>query len=107
MFYILGRIMETPSEDPYLSGRFGVQYTKGLQNGQDSRYYQGISTLKHWDAYNLEDFNGTDRHHFDAKVTKYDLAATYFPQFKAAIQEGQAKGVMCSYNSLNGVPAVR
>ena len=32
------------------------------------------------------------------------LASTYWPAWKAAVQEGKARGVMCSYNALNGVP---
>ncbi len=44
--------MEVPSEDPFLSGKYGVEYTVGLQYGQlDPRYMQAIVTLKHWDAY--------------------------------------------------------
>ena len=39
-----------PSEDPYTNGRFGVAYTRGLQEGEDPRYMQAIVTLKHWDA---------------------------------------------------------
>ena len=32
------------------------------------------------------------------------LESTYLPAWKAAVQQANAKGVMCSYNSLNGVP---
>lgn len=51
------------SEDPLVNGRFGAAYTIGLQNGTgaDSRYYQTIVTLKHWDAYSLEDSDGATR----------------------------------------------
>lgn len=34
-----------------LNGNFGVQYTRGVQEGEDSRYYKTVVTLKHWDAY--------------------------------------------------------
>jgi len=61
-------------------------------------------TLKHWDAYSLEDADGYTRHNFDAIISNYSLADTYFPAFKAAVQQGGAKGVMCSYNSINGIP---
>lgn len=36
------------SEDPYLNGVFGTQYTLGLQEGDDPRFTQVIVTLKHW-----------------------------------------------------------
>ena len=42
------------------------------QSGEDSRYLQAVVTLKHWDAYSLEDAGGgkgqPSRHNFDAKV---------------------------------------
>ena len=39
------------------------------------------------------------RYNFDAIVSNYSLASTYFPAFKMAVREGQAAGVMCSYVS--------
>ena len=37
-----------PGEDPFLTGKYGVAYTRGLQEGEDSRYLQAVVTLKHW-----------------------------------------------------------
>jgi beta-glucosidase-like glycosyl hydrolase len=96
-----GRNLETPGEDPYLNGQYGEWHTSGLQNGEDKRYLLAIVTLKHWDAYSLEDngnrAGGISRHNFDAKVTKQDLAGTYFPAFKQAVRGADAK-VMLSHN---------
>ncbi len=100
-----GRNQEVPSEDPHTNGRFGVAYTRGLQRGNDPRFLQAVVTLKHWDAYSLEDADGYTRHNFDARVSEYDLASTYMPAFRASVVEGRATGVMCSYNAVNGVPA--
>lgn len=50
-----------------------------------------------------DDYAG-DRHHFDAHVPERDLRETYLPAFKYMSQAGAA-GVMCAYNSVNGVPA--
>jgi len=99
-----GRNQETPSEDPTLNGLFGKLYTKGLQEGEDSRYLKVVVTLKHWDAYSLEDADGFTRHNFNAIVSDYDLYNTYYPAFKTSIIDGGAKGIMCSYNALNGIP---
>ncbi|KAJ1454892.1 family 3 glycoside hydrolase, partial [Pelagophyceae sp. CCMP2097] len=99
-----GRNLETPGEDPYLNGEYGRVHTLGLQNGQDGRFLQAAVTLKHFAAYSLEDGGGASRHSFDAVCPKADLAATYFPAFKTAVRAG-AKGVMCSYNAVNGVPS--
>mmetsp|Transcript_8016 Transcript_8016/g.8854 ORF Transcript_8016/g.8854 Transcript_8016/m.8854 type:complete len:761 (+) Transcript_8016:22-2304(+) len=99
-----GRNLEVASEDPFINGQYGIAYTRGLQEGEDKRFLQGVVTLKHWDAYSLESYNGATRHNFNAKVSQYDLANTYFPAFKDTVQQANAKGVMCSYNALNGVP---
>lgn len=103
-----GRNQEVPSEDPLMNGRFGSGYTRGLQEGSsvaaDKDYVKAIVTLKHWDAYSLENSDGFTRHNFDAKVTNFTLQDTYWPAWKQSVQEGKALGVMCSYNSLNGVP---
>ena len=68
------------------------------------RYTQVAVTLKHWDAYSLEDSDGFTRHNFNAIVSNFTLHDTFWPAFKASVQQGGAKGVMCSYNAVNGVP---
>jgi len=101
-----GRNSEVPSEDPIFNGAFGVAITKGQQwNADETRYLQSITTLKHWAVYQLEDSDGRARFNFDAEVSNYSLSASYFPAFAAAVKEGKAKAVMCSYNEVNGVPS--
>ncbi|EEY65047.1 glycoside hydrolase, putative [Phytophthora infestans T30-4] len=77
-----------------------------LQEGkrEDSRYLQAVVTLKHYIAYSYENYGGGNRKEFDAIVSPYDFADTYFPAFRSSIVDGNATGVMCSYNSINGVP---
>ncbi|KAG2524398.1 hypothetical protein JM16_004994 [Phytophthora kernoviae] len=99
-----GRNMETPSEDPLVNSRYGVAYTKGLQEGKDKRFLQAVVTLKHYAAYSYEHYDGIDRMAFNAIVSPYDFADTYLPAFRASVVEANAKGIMCSYNSVNGVP---
>ncbi|MHA1489633.1 MAG: glycoside hydrolase family 3 C-terminal domain-containing protein [Promethearchaeota archaeon] len=95
-----GRGQETYGEDPYLTSRMGVVFVKGLQ-GNDSKYLKLVATPKHYVAYSgLE----SERHFFDAKVSKKDLWETYFPAFKACIQEGKAASIMGAYNRVNGEP---
>ncbi|KAI9991711.1 hypothetical protein PInf_017060 [Phytophthora infestans] len=101
-----GRNTETPSEDPLVNSKYGVAYTKGLQEGkrEDPRYLQAVVTLKHYIDYSYKKYGGGTRKEFDAIVSPYDFADTYFPAFRSSIVDGNAKGVMCSYNSINGVP---
>ena len=100
-----GRNQEVPGEDPYMNGIFGQQITEGLQQSpRDPKHLQAVSTIKHWDAYTLENSDGKTRHNFNAIVSNQTLADTFFPAWKLTIVDGKAQGVMCSYNSLNGIP---
>jgi beta-glucosidase-like glycosyl hydrolase len=45
------------------------------------------------------------RTNFNAVLTNYSLATTYWPAFKRSVVDGGAAGIMCSYNAINGVPA--
>ena len=94
-----GRINEIYSEDPYLTGRIGVAYVKGLQ-GNDPKYLKLVSTLKHYAVNNVE----TDRQKLNAKVGERWLFEYWLPHFRDCIIEGQAQSVMASYNAINGVP---
>lgn len=48
-----GRTPETYGEDPFLSGRIGCEFVKGLQ-GDNPRYLKTVSTPKHFAANNEE-----------------------------------------------------
>lgn len=48
-----------------------------MQNGSDPNYLQVSSCCKHYTAYDLENWGGVDRHHFDAIVTLQDMADTF------------------------------
>lgn len=96
-----GRGQETYGEDPFLTAQMAVAYVTGMQ-GTDPRYYRAISTPKHFDAYSGPE---PTRHFADVDVSRHDLEDTYLPAFRAAVVEGHAGSVMCSYNAVNGVPA--
>eukprot|EP00939_MAST-03C_sp_MAST-3C-sp1_P002533 g2533.t1 len=106
-----GRNLETPGEDPFVNGAFGREVTRGLQENPsiDSKYLQAVVTLKHFDANSLEgpwgEHGEITRHTVNANISAYDLATTYLPAFRESVVNGNAAGVMCSYNALNGVPA--
>lgn len=46
-----------------------------------------------------------DRFHFDAKVSKRDLFQTYLAAFERVVKASDVQSIMCSYNSVNGVPS--
>ena len=65
---------------PAVNGQFGLWHTKGLQEGEDGRYVKTTVTLKHWDAYSLEDSDGYTRHNFDAIVSRWGAEGTGAPR---------------------------
>ncbi|WP_430816322.1 glycoside hydrolase family 3 C-terminal domain-containing protein [Carboxylicivirga sp. RSCT41] len=95
-----GRGMETYGEDPFLSGKLGVSYIKGLQ-GNDSKYYKLIATAKHFAVHSGPEVS---RHSFDVTPSSYDFIETYAPQFKMAVDEANVYSVMCAYNRYKGEP---
>ena len=100
-----GRNQEVPSEDPMVNGVFGSLYTVGQQkNEAETRFLQGVTTLKHWDAYSLETSDNHTRHNFNAIISNATMADTFLPAWKMTVTDAKAAGVMCSYNAINGVP---
>ncbi|XP_061353199.1 probable beta-D-xylosidase 2 [Gastrolobium bilobum] len=98
-----GRGQETPGEDPVLAGRYAASYVKGLQ-GTDGNRLKVAACCKHFTAYDLDNWNGVDRFHFNAQVSKQDVEDTFDVPFRMCVMEGKVASVMCSYNQVNGVP---
>ncbi|KAJ8900421.1 hypothetical protein K2173_025198 [Erythroxylum novogranatense] len=87
-----GRSQETPGEDPVRS------------SGNDGDRLKVAACCKHYTAYDLDNWNGVDRFHFNAQVSKQDVVDTFDVPFRACVKEGKVASVMCSYNQVNGVP---
>jgi beta-glucosidase len=96
-----GRGQETYGEDPFLTGRLGVQFIRGLQ-GTDPQYLKTVATVKHFAVHSGPE---SGRHEFDAAISERDLRESYLPQFEMGIREGGAYSLMCAYNRVNGAPA--
>lgn len=94
-----GRGQETYGEDPYLIGKLGRAFIKGLQ-GDDPRYMKTAACAKHFAVHSGPE---KERHEFNAVASKQDLEETYLPQFKEAVDAG-VEGVMGAYNRTNGEP---
>lgn len=96
-----GRGQETYGEDPFLSAHMAVAFVTGMQ-GDDPHYFRVISTPKHYAVHSGPE---PTRHFADVDISKHDQEDTYLPAFRAAVVEGHAGSVMCSYNAVNGEPA--
>ncbi|KAH9797694.1 Fn3 like domain-containing protein [Citrus sinensis] len=107
-----GRVLETPGEDPYVVGRYAINYVRGLQDVEgveyhrdsDSRPLKISACCKHYAAYDLDNWEGNDRFHFDSRVTEQDMQETFILPFEMCVNEGDVSSVMCSYNRVNGIP---
>ncbi|KAK4751875.1 hypothetical protein SAY87_020673 [Trapa incisa] len=101
-----GRGQETPGEDPYLSGRYASGYVRGLQQTDDGNRdkLKVAACCKHYTAYDVDNWKGVDRYHFNAIVSQQDLDDTFQPPFKSCVIDGNVASVMCSYNQVNGKP---
>lgn len=87
-----GRTYEYLSEDPVLSARLSVEYTKGSQDAGTA------VCLKHYALNNQE----TDRGSVDVIADERTMREIYLKPFEAAVEEGGAMCVMPAYNKVNG-----
>ena len=92
---LAGRNFESYSEDPYLTGRIGVAWVRGLQD-QDVG-----ASLKHFACNNQE----VERMRGNSVVDERTLREIYLPAFETIVKETQPWTVMCAYNRINGVYA--
>ncbi|KAJ5482586.1 hypothetical protein N7475_001398 [Penicillium sp. IBT 31633x] len=92
-----GRVEETFSEDPFLTGEIGYSYVKGVQRKKVSsmvKHFAGFSAPEQ--GLNTGPVHGGER----------ELRTTWLPPFKRAIIDAGAWSIMAAYNSYDGIPAV-
>ncbi len=91
---LCGRNFEYFSEDPRLTGLMASAIIKGVQ--QEPGYYV---TIKHFACNNQED----NRNRMSSNLSERALREIYLRGFEICVRQGHAKGVMTSYNKVNGV----
>ncbi len=103
-----GRGQETYGEDPYLTEKMGLAVVAGLQGTDlktgklNGRYYKLLACAKHFAVHSGPEWN---RHSFDIQqLPERDLWETYLPAFKALVQKGNVREVMCAYQRIDGDP---
>jgi beta-glucosidase len=95
-----GRGQETYGEDPFLTGKMGAAFVRGLQ-GNDPKYLHATACAKHFAVHSGPE---PSRHSDNFNPTPYDLWDTYLPAFKELIVDANVAGVMCAYNAVNTQP---
>ncbi|MGZ4224999.1 MAG: glycoside hydrolase family 3 protein [Solirubrobacteraceae bacterium] len=90
-----GRNFEYMSEDPYLAAQGAVAEVRGIRSNPV------IATVKHYVANSQE----TNRMTVSSDVDQRTLEEIYTAPYEAAVKQGHAGSVMCSYNRINGTYA--
>ncbi|KAI1812563.1 beta-xylosidase [Poronia punctata] len=97
-----GRGAETPGEDITRIKGYTEHFLRRLEGSESQR--RVIATCKHYAGYDMEAWGGVTRHSFDAKISTQELAEYYLQPFQQCARDSKVGSIMCSYNSLNGVP---
>lgn len=98
-----GRVEETFGEDPYLVARMGISAVNGFQGDRtflDKKHL--FATLKHFGAHGIPE-NGTNCG--PVFISERELREVHLYPFKEVVQKAKVKGVMASYNEIDGVPS--
>ena len=97
-----GRGQESYGEDPFMNAQMGLRVVRGLQGDGSHKYFKLYACAKHFAIH-----SGPEklRHRFNIEnLPMRDLWETYLPAFKALVQEGNVKEVMCAYQRVDGDP---
>ena len=96
-----GRMEEGCGEDALLTSRLGVAFVKGLQSTTLNTDCNIIATAKHLPGYGAAN-GGKDNDPIE--ICQRTLEETYFPPFKAVIQEADLQSIMICFGAVNGIP---
>jgi beta-glucosidase-like glycosyl hydrolase len=84
-----------------VNGKYAAAMVSGMQEPDAHGHPKMLTYLKHYTAYSRE----TNRGHDTYNISMFDFWDTYLPQYEIAFKEGNASGVMCSYDAENGHPS--
>jgi beta-glucosidase len=93
-----GRVEETYGEDPYLAGRIGTAYVRGVQGDLRNG---AIATGKHFLGYGLPEGG---MNHAPVHLGPRELREVFAEPFAAVIRDAGLASIMNSYSSVDGIP---
>lgn len=94
-----GRTEECYGEDPFFNGTMVTAFIKGLQ-GNDPKYWQAASLMKHFLANSNENGREKSSSNFDERLFR----EYYSVPFRMGVEQGGSRAFMASYNAWNGIP---
>jgi beta-glucosidase len=93
-----GRNEESYGEDAFLTGTLSAAFVHGMQ-GDDPKYWQAASLMKHFLANSNETTRGSSSSNFDERLFREYYSLPFFMGFQAG-----ARSFMAAYNAMNHVP---
>ncbi|MDR0713754.1 MAG: glycoside hydrolase family 3 C-terminal domain-containing protein [Bacteroidales bacterium] len=90
-----GRTEEGYGEDVLLNSRMGVAFVKAMEKGGV------VASPKHY----VDNYGDGGHDSYASNVSWRVLREVFLEPFRACIEEGGARSIMASYNSVDGVPA--
>jgi beta-glucosidase len=93
-----GRTEECYGEDAFFNGTLVQAFVHGLQ-GDESRYWQAASLMKHFLANSNENSRDSSSSDFDERLWR----EYYSVPFRMGVEAG-SRAYMASYNKVNGIP---
>ncbi|MDR1339635.1 MAG: glycoside hydrolase family 3 C-terminal domain-containing protein, partial [Prevotellaceae bacterium] len=90
-----GRTEEGYGEDVLLNSRMGVAYTKALEKGGV------VASPKHY----VDNYGDGGHDSYASNMSWRTLREVFLEPFRACVEEGGARSIMASYNSVDGIPA--
>jgi beta-glucosidase len=90
-----GRTEEGYGEDVLLNSRMGVAYTKALEKGGV------VASPKHY----VDNYGDGGHDSYASNMSWRTMREVFLEPFRACIEEGGARSIMASYNSVDGIPA--
>ena len=96
-----GRVEEDFGEDPFLTGRLGLAYVRGMQGDSLNTDHTVIAEPKHFAGHGSPEggLNMSPVHAGEREVRSVMLKS-----FEPAVREGNAMGIMAAYHDIDGVP---
>nr|CAD1828654.1 unnamed protein product [Ananas comosus var. bracteatus] len=94
---------------PTSSGGYKMWTDRKLQqiSTRDLLSLKVSACCKHYTTYDLDNWKGVDRYHFDARVAAQDMEETFQRPFKMCVKDGDVSSVICIVSDCDSIEVIR